>query len=149
MNKGIKDIAAHLKVSPTTVHKAIYGKKGISEKTRNAILNYIDQNNFKPNRVASVLKRQRIKFACVLIEPSGRNHFFYQDILLGIQTAIAELQAFNAETSIYFTPFSVDEQIKILEKLLLKESNSLNGLVITPAHDEKLNDIIHCFTEKK
>ena len=149
MNKGIKDIAARLKVSPTTVHKAIHGKKGVSEKTRNTILNYIEQNDFRPNRAAAALKRQLIKLACVLVEPSGRNLFFYQDILSGIQTAIIELQAFNVETSVFFTSFSVDEQIKILEKLLMEEGDSLNGLVITPVHDEKLNDIIRRFAEKK
>ena len=148
MNVGIKDIAARLNVSPTTVHKAIHGKKGISEKTRNAILNYMNQNGFRPNRAAAALKRQLIKLACVLIEPSGRN-FFYQDILSGIKTVIAELQTFNVETSIHFTSFSHDEQIKVLENLLIKEGDSLNGLVITPAHHEKLNDIIRCFTERK
>jgi len=148
LNKGIKDIAAQLKVSSTTVHKAIHGKKGISEKTRNAILSYIDQNNFRPNRAAAALKRQLIKLACVIFEPSGRNIFF-QQILSGLQIAIAELRAFNVETTVYFTSFSVDEQIKILEKLLLKEGDSLNGVVITPAHNEKLNDIIRRFTEQK
>ena len=149
MNNGIKEIAARLKVSPTTVHKAIHGKKGVSEKTRTAILNYIDQNDFRPNRAAAALKRQLIKIACVLIEPSGRSLFFYQDILSGIKTAITELQAFNVETSVHFCPFSADGQIRVLEKLLIKEGDSLSGLVITPTHDEKLNDIIHRFTEKK
>ena len=146
--RGIKDIAARLKVSPTTVHKAIHGKKGISEKTRSVILNYMDQNGFRPNRIAAALKRRPIKLSCVLIEPSGRN-FFYQDILSGIETAIAELQSFNVETSAHFTPFSVDEQIKILEKIFKKNGDSLSGLVITPTHHEKLNDIIRRFTERK
>jgi len=149
LNKGIKEIAAELKISPTTVHKAIHGKRGISEETRSAVLNYMDLNNFKPNRAAAALKRQPIKLACILIEPTGRSLFFYQDILLGIQTAITELQAFNVQTSIHFTPLSADEQIKILERLLKKEGDTLNGLVITPAHDKKLNDIIRRFTEKK
>jgi LacI family transcriptional regulator len=149
LNKGIKDIAARLNVSSTTVHKAIHGKKGISEKTRSAILTYMDENGFRPNRAAAALKRRLIKFACVLMEPSGRSRFFYQDILFGIQTVIAELQAFNVETSVYFTPLSPDEQIKTLEDLLKKEGDSLNGLLITPAHDEKLNDTIRRFTEKK
>ncbi|MDR0582956.1 MAG: LacI family DNA-binding transcriptional regulator [Treponema sp.] len=149
MNGGIKDIAARLNVSPTTVHKAIHGKKGIGEKTRSEILAYMDAHGFRPNRAAAALKRRLIKFACVLMEPSGLSRFFYQDILSGIQTVIAELQVFNVETSVHFTPFSPDEQIKILEKLLIKEGDSLNGLIITPAHDEKLNDIIRRFTEKK
>ena len=148
MNEGIKDIAARLKVSPTTVHKAIHGKEGISEKTRSDILNYMNENGFRPNRVAAALKRRPIKLSCVLIEPSGRN-FFYQDILSGIQTVIAELRVFNVETSVHLTPFSPDEQIKILEKMLAEEGDSLNGLVITPTHNEKLNDIIRCFTERK
>ena len=149
MNNGIKEIAARLKVSPTTVHKAIHGKKGVGEKTRSAILNYIEQNGFRTNRAAAALKRQPLKFACVLIEPSGRNRFFYQDILSGIQTAVAELRAFNVETSVHFSPFFADGQIKILEKLFLKDGDSIDGLVVTPAHDEKLNDIIRRFTEKK
>ncbi|GHV82717.1 transcriptional regulator [Spirochaetia bacterium] len=144
----IKDIANALNVSTTTVHKAIHGKKGINEKTRRAVLDYMDRKGFRPNRAAAALKRRPIRLACVLVEPSELSRFFYTDILTGIRNALTELEAFHVETSIHFSPLSMAEQTVVLERLLQEDADSLNGLLITPTHEQKLNDIIRRFTEK-
>ena len=55
----IEDVADALGVSKTTVSRAISGKGRIGEKTRLRVLEYIEQNNYKPNVVAKGLAQRR------------------------------------------------------------------------------------------
>ena len=54
----MKDIATALGVSINTVHKAITGKSGVSEKTRAKILAFAEQNGYRRNESASSLRRK-------------------------------------------------------------------------------------------
>ena len=45
----LKEIAERTGVSVGTVHCAIYGKKGVSEKTREMILREVERCNFQLN----------------------------------------------------------------------------------------------------
>ena len=51
-NITIADVAEALGVSKTTVSRAISGKGRISEATRQRVLNYIDEHDYKPNVIA-------------------------------------------------------------------------------------------------
>ena len=51
----ISDVADALNVSKTTVSRAISGKGRISEGTRQRVLSYIEEKDFKPNVIAKEL----------------------------------------------------------------------------------------------
>ena len=55
----IADVAEALSVSKTTVSRAISGKGRISEETRARVLEYIEQNDYKPNVIAKGLAQQK------------------------------------------------------------------------------------------
>ena len=50
-NITIADVAEALGVSKTTVSRAISGKGRIGEATRNRVLAYIEENDYKPKNV--------------------------------------------------------------------------------------------------
>lgn len=54
-NFTIADIAAELGVSKTTVSRSISGKGRISKDTRERVLRYIKEHNYKPNVIAKGL----------------------------------------------------------------------------------------------
>lgn len=56
---NISQIADELGVSKTTVSRAISGKGRVSEETRNRVLDYIRQHNYRPNLVARGLAQQK------------------------------------------------------------------------------------------
>ena len=56
---NISQIADELGVSKTTVSRAISGKGRVSEDTRNRVLDYIRQHNYRPNLVARGLAQQK------------------------------------------------------------------------------------------
>ncbi|WP_343089443.1 LacI family DNA-binding transcriptional regulator [Methanocalculus natronophilus] len=53
MGKTIYDIAKELNVAPSTVSKALNGKSGISDKTREKILKYAEEVRYYANYNAS------------------------------------------------------------------------------------------------
>jgi len=55
----IADVADALHVSKTTVSRAISGKGRISEDTRQRVLTYIEENDYKPNVIAKGLAQKK------------------------------------------------------------------------------------------
>jgi DNA-binding LacI/PurR family transcriptional regulator len=55
----ITDVAEALGISKTTVSRAISGKGRIGEATRNKVMEYIRENNYKPNPIAKGLAKSK------------------------------------------------------------------------------------------
>ena len=89
--KTIDDVARDLKISKSTVSRAISGKGRISADTRQKVLDYIEKSNYRPNPMAKGLSESRT-FNVGWVVP-GNDHmtslYFYQRCLQGvINTAI-------------------------------------------------------------
>ncbi len=85
-NLTIGDIAEELGVSKTTVSRAISGKGRIGEKTREKVLRYIKEHDYRPNVIAKGLAQSRT-YNIGLVIP-GSYHLvelpFFQNCMLGI-----------------------------------------------------------------
>lgn len=88
-NLTISDVADALGVSKTTVSRAISGKGRIGEATRQKVLAYIEENDYKPNVIAKGLAQSKTFNLCVVL-PEDSNladlPFFHQ-VIIGIQEA--------------------------------------------------------------
>ena len=58
-NITIADVAEALGVSKTTVSRAISGKGRIGKETRERVLAYIEENNYKPSIIAKGLAQSK------------------------------------------------------------------------------------------
>ena len=126
----LKDIAAEADVSLSTVHKALYNKTGISEKVRQEILAIADAMGYKPNYVASSLKRKPLKIAFVLPLPTmGTNRYFYCDIWKGMRAFQAEVAEFNIEILDFGFSGPITNLPKMLEEVYLNHSDEISGLI--------------------
>lgn len=91
MNKPqitIKDIARALKVSPSTVSRALKDNPDISRETRDLIHAYAAEHNYKPNAQAVNLRAGRSNTIGVIV-PQMIHHFF-SCVLSGIEQAASE-----------------------------------------------------------
>ncbi len=82
----IDDIARELSVSKTTVSRAISGKGRIGAKTRERVLAYIRENNYRPNVIAKGLAQQKT-YNIGFVMPGDYNLVelpFFQKCLMGI-----------------------------------------------------------------
>ena len=119
----MKDMAQHFNVSLNTIHKAIYGKPGVSEATRKKIVSYAEKNGYRLNAMASMLKRKNMKIAVCLPK-------------------------FNLE--IQELAYEKGELSRTLEALCekVKAGEELDGLLTVPPGDEKGICAVRYFTDK-
>lgn len=95
-NITIADVADSLGISKTTVSRAISGKGRISESTRQKVLSFIEEHNYKPNVIAKGLAQSRTYNICVVMPESFSlvDMPFFKDTITGIQE-VAELAEYD------------------------------------------------------
>ena len=86
-NITIADVAEALGVSKTTVSRAISGKGRIGQETRDRVLKYIEEHDYKPNVIAKGLAQSKTYNLCVVMpgEYDVVDLTFFQECLFGIQ----------------------------------------------------------------
>lgn len=125
----LKEIAERTGVSVGTVHCAIYGKKGVSEKTREMILQEVERCNFQLNESASLLRRGVQDVAVVLPAAKDEDRYFFRGIWEGVQTAAASLQAHPLRFRFIESEYSQTDISKELMRLYDEEVESIQGLI--------------------
>lgn len=83
----IADVADALGVSKTTVSRAISGKGRIGKETRERVLEYIEEHDYKPNAIAKGLAQSKTYNLCVVMPRDYEvvDWNFFQRCLFGIQ----------------------------------------------------------------
>ena len=71
----IKDIAKELKISTSTVSRALTDKWDVNPETRKAVLELAEKFNYKPNPISQNLKSKESRFVGVVV-PEFINSFF-------------------------------------------------------------------------
>ena len=86
-NITISDVADALGVSKTTVSRAISGKGRIGDETRQRVLAYIEEHDYKPNVIAKGLAQSKTFNICVVMPSSYAlvDLPFFQEAIMGIQ----------------------------------------------------------------
>ena len=86
-NITISDVAEALGVSKTTVSRAISGKGRIGEETRQRVLSYIEEHDYKPNVIAKSLAQSKTFNICVVMPGDYAlvDLPFFQEAIMGIQ----------------------------------------------------------------
>lgn len=126
----IKDIAAALNLSVSTVSKALRDSYEISDKTKKLINDYAREHNYRPNPIAQSLKQGSSKSIGIVVS-TIENQFFSQ-VINGIESVAYE-NGFNV--IITQTHESYDLEVKNIEHLIHR---SIDGLLIslsTETHD--------------
>lgn len=85
-NITIIDVADALGISKTTVSRAISGKGRIGEKTRQRVLEYIKENDYKPSPLAKGLAESKTYNICFAIpdDPTATDAPFFLRCTMGI-----------------------------------------------------------------
>lgn len=89
---SIADIAKQLDISVSTVSRALANHKGISEATKGRVRQMAQQLNYRPNQLATALRKGQSK-TLGLIVPHIRGYFF-PAVMKGIET-VASQAGFN------------------------------------------------------
>ncbi len=124
----LKDISQKLNISMTSVHRAIYGKEGVSDKLRKQVIEAAEQMGYEPNYAASSIKRKAIRIAVVLPSPKEQGTLYYAYLWKGYRNALKENRSLNVETDEYEVE-NEEEQIRILKEIADEDGKSYNGIL--------------------
>lgn len=79
----IHDIAEKLKITASTVSRALNNNPRISEATKKKVLKAAKQLNYQPNHIASALRSGKSKLIGVIVPTANRN--FFSSVIRGIE----------------------------------------------------------------
>ena len=123
-NLTIADVAEALDVSKTTVSRAISGKGRIGVATRDRVLKYIEEHDYKPNVIAKGLAQSKTYNLCVVMPADYAvvDLTFFQECLLGIQE-IAGIMEYDILLSI-----CKNDDIASLERIVM--NHKVDGVIL-------------------
>ncbi|MFC4873809.1 LacI family DNA-binding transcriptional regulator [Negadavirga shengliensis] len=79
----ILDIAEKLKITPSTVSRALNNHPRISEETRRQVIRVANELNYQPNNIASALRSGKSKLIGIVVPTVNRN--FFSSVVRGIE----------------------------------------------------------------
>lgn len=131
-NITIADVADALGVSRTTVSRAISGKGRIGKETRERVLDYIREHNYKPNVIAKSLAQSKTYNLCVVMpgDYGVVDLTFFQQCLFGIQE-IAGVMEYDILLSI-----CKDNDISSLDRII--SNRKVDGVILMRTFVEDL-----------
>lgn len=109
----IHDIARELKVSASTVSRALQNHPRISESTRLAVQKVAARYNYQPNVVASSLRSGKSKTVGVIIPRINRN--FFANVIGGLEKSLA---ASGYHTMICQTHEKYENEVEAIQTLI-------------------------------
>lgn len=143
----IKDIAEKTGTSVTSVHRALYGSKGISKSLRQKILLEVENSNYKMDEAASMLRRGQFHITVLLPKPEAQERFYYRGLWDGIYRGAEEIKKNKVKFTFVESTHGVNHISEALEHLYDETNESLNGL-ITICDDEAARDWIQRFIRR-
>jgi len=132
---SIRDVASKAGVSVSTVSHVINNTRFVSDETRSKVLAAMDALNYKPNRLASSLRRKDKRTNTLgLLIPDSTNPFF-AEVLRGVEDA-----SFDAGYNVFLCNSDDDpkKELNYIEVLLGKQ---IDGIILVSAgsHAESLD----------
>ncbi|MGB5818679.1 MAG: LacI family DNA-binding transcriptional regulator [Saonia sp.] len=133
----LKDIAAHFKVSVSTVSKALNDSHEISSGTKRKIVDYAKKQHYRPNLNAVKLSKKEQTATIGVIIPNILNFFFAQ-VFSGIEKE-ANARGYNIISCI--SNESIEKEMATMEML---KNGVVSGLLVSLSEEtEKLKKIDH------
>lgn len=132
----IKDIAAKAGTSVTSVHRALYGRKGISDDLRTKILTEVEDSNYRMDEAASLLRRGQFHITVLLPKPEGQERFYYRGLWDGIYRGTEEIRKNKVKITFVEASRGVNHISEALEHLYDETDESLHGLITICDDDE-------------
>ncbi len=135
---GIREIAKLAKVSPGTVDRALHGRKGITEETRQRILAIAGGIGYTPDLAARALSAGRAPVQIGVSIPREIRYYFDQ-LLAGILSEAGRFERLGVKVLYSPTERLGRDDVSKASELL---SHQIDALIITPGDPQALAPVI-------
>jgi LacI family transcriptional regulator len=129
----IRDLARELKVSCSTISRALKDHPGISQETKKAVVELARKWKYKPNAVALSLRKSKTNIIGVIIPEIV--HFFFSNVIAGIEE-VAYSKGYNV--MVCQSNESFDREVNDADALI---SSRVDGLLV--AISRETSDLSH------
>ena len=134
----IKDIAKRLKISVSTVSRALRGSTDISGETRRLVISVAEELHYSPNPIALSLRDKKTKVIGVIVQEIANN--YCSSVIAGIEDV-----AFKMGYNVLISQSHEKIDLEVLNTRLLA-SRRIDGLLITISNEtsnvDHLKDMI-------
>lgn len=135
----VKLLAEKLELSLSTVDRALNNRGNVKKSTYDRIMKAIEELDYKPNKSASLLSRNKKIDIAVIFQtyPS----YFWEQIESGVNRAREEFSDFGVNIDVIRTCNSdIPEQIQMIEQAI--ESNLYDGIAISSDGSHEIGELI-------
>ena len=141
---GVHKLAQQAKVSIGTVDRALHGRPGINQKTRDRILRIAKKLGYEPNLAARALSKSQKKFRIGVCMPR-EIHFFYDELWEGIYDEVKRCRDYGID--FVFRPVTElgEGEEEEVEKMI---QSDMRGIILTPGRPDKATPVINRAEEK-
>jgi LacI family transcriptional regulator len=133
---NIQEFAATLKLSVSTVSKALNGREDVSPATRRRVLDAAERAGFSPDPAARRLRRQASDTIAFIVSAPQTSfaHPFFLDMLIGVNDAMDD----SGYQVIVASARSIEAEIDLFRRLV--ERQRVDALLFgrTRRHDERI-----------
>lgn len=137
----ILDIARELKVSKSTVSRALKDHPSIGEATKKAVNDLAKKYNYHPNNIAYSLSKNSTRTIGVIVPLLS--HYYFSTVISGIEE-LAYKSGYRV--IICQSAESYDREVIVSQALL---SNKVDGLIVSISRETDNSDHFKLFQEKK
>ena len=142
---GVKEIARRANVSIGTVDRVIHNRKGVSDATRQKINQIIEEINYQPNKMASLLATKKSLNFAILIPKVSAETDYWTYPLNGIEQAGDEVRQFGITIQYFFYDLdSRDSFNQAAEELL---NCSPQAILLAPSFIEESTAVVKRINE--
>lgn len=141
----LQDIALAMGISVGTVHKALYNKKGVSEKKRQLIISTAKEMQYESSGLTI---QEAHEIAILFPKPITTDKYFYQYIWKGIEQRAQELSPNQFKILEFTFDGTQQNQLEMMEKILKDHGDTIDGLLTIIWDEFSFQDILKEFTNK-
>lgn len=136
----IHDIARELKISASTVSRALQNNPRISQKTREKVISLADSMGYRPNTMASNLRNKRSNTIGIVVPLINR--YFFSSVISGVEEV-----AFKAGYTVVISQSNdlANKEISIVHSMF---ANRVDGLIISIAMQPTNYEHLKIFRKK-
>ena len=142
----IKDIAARANVSVGTVDRVLHNRGEVAQETRDLINKIIEELEYKPNIIASVLAMKKPFRIGILMPLPVEQDSYWKLHLKGIELAVKEISLFGVSIQKYFFEITSEESLRLQYDQLLE--NRPDAVLIVPVFGEAGKYVTDKLTEE-
>lgn len=143
----IKDIAQKAGVSAGSIDRVLHNRKGVSEATRQKVLDIINELGYKPNLLARTLKTGKAFKIAVLIPKHNNENPYWERPFKGINKALNEMEHYGIALDTYF--FDLKKISSFKSQMYRMLMNKPDGIIMVPTLEEEAHAIIEVCKENE